>query len=198
MSQLGIFCGTFNPIHWGHLLMAEFSRQQLGLERVYFVTTPNPPHRHFDILDSQRRHELVAAAVADNKYYEASTVELEREGPSYTIETLREFKRQHGPAGLNLIIGEDNLQYIGKWKDAAEIFSLARIVVAPRTKQIVKPTDPQEPAPLPKGANVIKLQLPHVNVSSSEIRRRLRENQSVLYLVPRAVNSILHAKRLYL
>ena len=114
--------------------MAEYSREQLGLDRVFFITSPNPPHRHFDILDADQRYALVSQAVADNPCYEASRIELDRNGTSYTIDTLRELHRQYPQAELNLIIGEDNLQYIGKWKNAAEIFSLARIIVAPRTK----------------------------------------------------------------
>jgi nicotinate-nucleotide adenylyltransferase len=197
MEKLGIFCGTFNPIHWGHLLMAEYSCEQLGLNRVFFITSPNPPHRHFDLLDAAERYDLVLHAVADNPNYEASRIEMDRQGISFTIDTLRTMHAQHPKAELNLILGEDNLQYIGKWKDAREIFSLARIVVAPRSKQIIKPTDPQEPAPMPRQARVVTLDLPHVNVSGSEIRRRLREGKSVLYMVPAAVNRRLMEKRLY-
>jgi nicotinate-nucleotide adenylyltransferase len=196
--QLGVFCGTFNPIHWGHLLMAEYGRLQLGLEKVLFITSPSPPHRHFDLLDAEHRHELVSAAVADNPHYQASRAELERGGTSYTIDTVRTLHEQFPDSRLNLIIGQDNLQYIGKWKQAQEIFRLCRIIVAPRTKQIIKPTDPQEEAALPAHARVIVLDLPHVNVSSSEIRRRLREGKSVNYLVPKPVADILKAKRLYL
>ena len=178
--------------------MAEYGRLQLGLTKVLFITSPNPPHRHFDILDAERRHELVSAAVAGNPHYQASRAELERGGTSYTIDTLRSLREQFPDSGLDLIIGEDNLQYIGKWKQAAEIFRLCRIVVAPRSKQIIKPTDPQEPATVPSHARVIRLDLPHVNVSSSEIRRRLREGKSVNYLVPAAVAGLLKEKRLYL
>jgi nicotinate-nucleotide adenylyltransferase len=197
-AQLGIFCGTFNPIHWGHLLMAEFSRRQLGLDKVFFITSPNPPHRHFDILDAQERFELVSAAVANNPHFEASRAELDRSGTSYTIDTVRTFHQQYPDAGLHLIIGEDNLQYMGKWKNAGEIFDMAQLVVAPRTKQIIKPTDPQEASALPKQTRVATLDLPHVNVSSSDIRQRLRQGRSVLYMVPPAVNHLLKEKRSYL
>lgn len=197
-SKIGVMCGTFNPIHWGHLLMAEFARQDLGLDRVLFITSPNPPHRHEDLLDAELRFKLVSSAVADNPDYEASRIELDRQGPSYTIDTLKQLQQLYPDSELYLIIGEDNLQYVASWKQADEIFRLAHIVVAPREKQINKPTDSQKPAALPASARVTTLSLPHVNVSSSEIRKRLREGLSVLYLVPAKVNKLLLETKAYL
>jgi nicotinate-nucleotide adenylyltransferase len=163
-----------------------------------FITSPNPPHRHHDLLDGELRHELVSAAVAQNPHFESSRIELERSGPSYTVDTLEALRKQYPTASLNLIIGEDNLPFIARWYRAADIFAAARIVVAPRQSRIVKPTDPQEAGALPPNARLISLDLPHVNVSSSQIRQRLRAGESIKYLVPHAVNDIMQAKRLFL
>lgn len=92
-TEIGVFCGTFNPIHLGHLLIAECARDQFGLEKVFFVTSPRPPHRSTDLLDGEARHLMVSAAVADNPHFEASRLELERSGPSYTSETIRSLLR---------------------------------------------------------------------------------------------------------
>lgn len=196
--EIGLFGGTFNPIHWGHLLIAESARDQLKLEKILFITSPNPPHRHTDIIDAEMRHRLVSAAVADNPNFEASRVELERSGPSYTIDTLRTLKPLYPDARLNLIIGEDNLQYLHQWHEAAEIFKLCRIVVAARAKQATHENKLENPSGSLDEADIVQLEFPLVPVSSSDIRRRLREKRSVLYLVPSAVNHVLLAEGLFI
>jgi nicotinate-nucleotide adenylyltransferase len=198
-KQIGVFCGTFNPIHWGHLLMAESARDQGGLEEVLFITSPNPPHRKDDLLDAESRHELVEAAVSDNQLFEPSRMELDRSGgPSYTVDTLKTLAERYG-AGveLNLIIGQDNLGYIGQWHKAAEIFTLCTLLVAPRVKQPAHAGAPTEEKKLPADARLTMLDIPHIPVSSSAIRSRLRNGRSVLYMVPPAVDKILREKRYY-
>jgi nicotinate-nucleotide adenylyltransferase len=196
-QRFGVFCGTFNPIHLGHLLMADFALKTLKLDRVIFVTSPAPPHRRVDLLEAEQRYNLVSAAVAGNPEYEASRIELDRAGPSYTIDTIKQLKREHPDSQLYLIIGEDNLQYIASWKQADEIFQCAQLVVAPRVKQTDKTVDPQIAKALPPSARVITLDLPHVNVSSSEIRKRLRAGESIAALVPPAVNDMLVKTKAY-
>jgi nicotinate-nucleotide adenylyltransferase len=199
-KQIGVFCGTFNPIHWGHLFMAESARDQAELEEVLFITSPNPPHRKDDLLDAEQRHELVEAAVADNEWFEPSRMELERSGgPSYTVDTLKALAKRFGDGvQLNLIIGQDNLNYIGQWHKAEEIFGLCRLLVAPRVKQPVHAGAPTEEKKPPADARLLMLDIPHIPVSSSVIRSRLRNGRSVLYMVPPAVDKILRDKRYYL
>lgn len=192
--RLGVFCGTFNPIHWGHLLVTEIARDQFSLDKVLFITSPTPPHRSKDLLDAESRYELVSAAVESNPHFEASRIELERSGPSFTIDTLEELKARHSQTPeFHLIIGQDNLGQISSWKRADDIFSLAKIIIAPRGV-------PDREAVLkavPKNARVDIIDFPPVPVSGSLIRNRLRENKSVLYLVPGPVNKILLEKGHY-
>jgi len=194
VKDLGVFCGTFNPIHWGHLLLAECARDQFELYKVLFITSARPPHRHSDLLDAENRHALVEAAVADNPFFEASRLELDRPHLSYTVETLKELKSEYGKdVRLNLIVGGDNVSSLGQWHKAEEIFKLCRILAAPR---LMPPTDrgaelvEQNPG-APEGADCQVIDFPPTSVSSSEIRQRVREGKSVLYMVPAAVNAIL-------
>lgn len=206
MAKFGVFCGTFNPIHWGHLFMAECAREQAGLDKIMFITSPNPPHRKDDLLEAEHRHELVIAALADNPVFEASTLELVRTvggAPSYTVDTLLELKALLTPEfgdslELSLIIGQDNLNYIGQWHRADDIFRLAQLVVAPRVKQPAHAGAPTVEKLPPPEARVLMLDLPLIPVSSSEIRNRLRAGRSVLYMVPTEVAKILRDKRYYL
>ena len=198
-KELGIFCGTFNPIHWGHLLMAETARDQLHLDKMLIVTSPNPPHRNTDLLDGETRFRLVQAALQDNPNFIASRLEIDRAGPSYTVDTLRAVRAEYGEdVRINFLVGEDNLEYIGSWHESAEIFRIARIVVAPRACQMVSANAHVVEPKLPGGADIVFIELSHVPVSSSDIRKRLRDRRSVLYLVPPAVNKILQSEALYL
>ena len=181
--------------------MAESARDQASLERVLFITSPNPPHRKTDLLDAEHRHELVIAACADNPAFEPSRMELDRSGPSYTVDTLEQLAERFaadGGAELNLIIGQDNLNFIGQWHRANSIFALCRLLVAPRVKQPVHEGAPAEEKQPPADARVLMLDTPHIPVSSSAIRSRLRDGRSVLYLVPPDVEKILREKRYYI
>ncbi|MBX9723479.1 MAG: nicotinate-nicotinamide nucleotide adenylyltransferase, partial [Candidatus Obscuribacterales bacterium] len=127
-TEIGVFCGTFNPIHWGHLMLAEFACDQFELDRVIVVTSPNPPHRHQDLLDAEQRHELVVAACLGNGNLQPSRIELDRTGPSYTVDTLRAISEQESKNAenvrLNLIVGQDNLPFLKEWHDSATLFTL--------------------------------------------------------------------------
>lgn len=196
--ELGVFCGTFNPIHWGHLVMAEMARDQLDLEYVMMVTSPSPPHRHSDLLEAESRFELVAAACQDNPKFFASRIELERTGPSFTSDTLLQIDRDLKDVGvrINFIIGEDNLPFISQWNRAEEIFKLCRLVIAPRDKQ-PHHTDYMIPSDLPSYVDAVWLTIPHIGVSSSNVRERIKQNKSVLYLVPPKVEAIIKVKGFY-
>lgn len=195
MKELGIFCGTFNPIHWGHLLLAEFARDEFNLEKVIFVTSPSPPHRNDGLLNAEMRHELVTAACKSNADFEPSRIELERTGPSYTVDTLRAFKAQFGDnVRLNLLLGQDNLIGLKDWHEADSLFALCRILVASRqssvTREILNSL-------LPANAQFELINFPQVPVSSSMIRQRLREKKSVLFLVTKEVNQLLLSNKHY-
>ncbi len=192
MQELGVFCGTFNPVHWGHLLLAERARDQFGLSKVLFITSARPPHRHLDLLDGESRHRMVEEAVKENPYFEACRLELDRPGLSFTVDTLRQLTKTYGPeVRLSLLVGGDNISLLNQWNQSGEIFQLCRLLVAPR----LVPGEAGERAPV--GADLAMIDLTPVPVSSSEIRCRLRQGRSVLYLVPPAVNSLLTAHSYY-
>ena len=188
MQEIGVFCGTFNPIHWGHLLLAEYARDQYNLEKVLIVTSAIPPHRSDGIIDAQFRHEMVKAACSQSPYFESSSIELERAGPSYTVDTLRYFSRVYEDARLNLILGQDNLSQLKTWHQPEALFSLCRILVASRHSAI---TAAEIAADLPPQAQVSVIDFPNIPVSSSMVRQRLREQRSVRFLVSPAVHDLL-------
>ncbi|MBU6450425.1 MAG: nicotinate-nucleotide adenylyltransferase [Cyanobacteria bacterium REEB67] len=135
MNEIGLFCGTFNPIHLGHLLIAECARDQFKLAKVIFVTSPMPPHRSGGLLPGWDRHAMVVAAIAGNENFEASTVELERPGPSYTIDTVKQIRSLYNDdVRISLIIGGDNVPFLKEWHHANELTTLCRLLVAPRLR----------------------------------------------------------------
>jgi nicotinate-nucleotide adenylyltransferase len=200
LQQIGLFCGTFNPIHCGHLLVAECARDQFFLEKVIFVTSARPPHRQDVFLASVERHAMVSAAVADNPFFVASTVEIERNGPSYTADTLKHFISLYGEGVcLSLLIGGDNVVSLRSWHRFEEIYQHCRLLIAPRYSENANSNNALsdlERIAL-KGANFELIDFPFVDISSSTIRRRIKANRSVLYMVPKVVNEIIEARRHY-
>jgi nicotinate-nucleotide adenylyltransferase len=218
VTQIGLFCGTFNPIHMGHLLVAECAGDQFKLDRVIFVTSARPPHRSDVFLPSQARHDMVVKAVSGNSRFEASTIELDREGPSYTVDSIRQFRETYGEGcGLNLLIGGDNIIHLRSWYKVDEIFKSCRLLIAPRfsegpsdgvhatmhdgTNQMTleRPLNPLSDLErqVLKGARYEIIQFPFVEISSSTIRKRIQEGRSILYMVPSAVDDIIKRKGYY-
>jgi nicotinate-nucleotide adenylyltransferase len=203
VRELGVFCGTFNPIHWGHLLIAECARDQFKLEKVIFVISPRPPHRSDLLLDAQARFLLVSAAVATSPNFEASRIELERSGPSYTADTIKQLSSQlnsHDSASwrINLILGGDNLSYLNTWYDHRYILRTCRILVAPRRTGIGEELTTESAEKMyPENTNVEIIEFPDIAISSSAVRKRLRERKSVLYMVPPAVNELILARNFF-
>ena len=222
MRELGLFCGTFNPIHIGHLLIAEAARDQFALDSVILVTSPRPPHRSSDLLDGEARHMLVSAAVAENKHFTASRIEIDREGKSYTSETVRQIAKEafekYGDNNwrINLIVGADNVEYLPSWHDAKYLLESCRFLVAPRMLPTVDKTDKEDSdsettdsvlatvskVELPKNLTSYAdsfetIEFPYVAISSSAIRARLKAGKSVLYMVPPAVNELLLTRKFY-
>lgn len=200
MRQIGLFSGTFNPIHMGHLIIAECARDQFKLEKVLFVTSPAPPHRADTLLDGRARHEMVKAATAENPYFEPSSIEIERTGPSYTIDTVKELRTTHGEdIRINLIIGGDNLPQLHTWKNYEELLALCRILVVPRlryvdeTEKAVRVVGLESPNTNIgfEGADIVIIDFPGIKISGSNIRERVRAEKTVLYMVPPAVNELI-------
>ncbi len=173
-KRLGIFGGTFNPIHNGHLLLAESAREKLKLERILFIPTASPAHKpHKDLLPAAARLQMVRLAIRGNPIFAASDIELRRGGISYTVDTLQTIKQLYPQAQLYLLVGQDMLGV--RWRSWAIIRRLAKVAVAAR------------PGAHTKNERVIALGMPLVGIASSDIRDRLWRGLSIRYQVPAAV-----------
>lgn len=186
--RLGIFGGTFDPPHIGHLIAAQAVHEQLGLDRVLFVPAGVPPHkRDEEITAGDLRLEMLRAAVPEDDRFEVSDVELERDGPSYTVDTLRRLRTDHPDAELFLAIGADQLSEFGSWKDPDEIAALATLVTFGRSGE--SPDAERWPAE--------KVDVPEVDLSSTLIRQRVADGRPIRYLVPPGVEKIIRVRGLY-
>lgn len=186
MMKLGIFGGTFNPVHTGHLLLAESARETLALDRVLFVPTRQPPHkRAAGLLPGPVRLELIQLAIRDHPAFVASDIELQREGPSYSIDTVNILHRQLPQAKLFLLIGQDMLGV--RWLAWEELAGRCTIVVAHRSGGHASKRE----------RGVKWLAMPQVDISSSDIRARLAAGRSIRYLVPPAVERYIYQHQLY-
>ncbi len=192
--RLGVFGGTFDPVHLGHLIVAEAARSEARLDRVLFVLSPRPPHKNTEALAPvSHRLTMLRLALAGNPCFSVSTLEVQRAGASYTVDTLRQLQTasEYVAPELHLIIGMDSLAAFAQWREPETIIQLAQLLVYPRLE-----ADPQSVRPEFLRACRI-LDAPIVEISSTEIRRRLQSNNTVRYLVPESVRYYLEANRLY-
>jgi nicotinate-nucleotide adenylyltransferase len=187
--RLGIFGGTFDPPHLGHLVAASDAAQVLGLDRVLWVPAAVHPFKRERVAaPPQARLEMVRAAVAGDERFEACDLELRRPGPSYTVATLRELHARHPGAELFFLTGADNLRELPQWREPDEVVRLARLVVVSRRGEGV-------PAGLPYPA--VAVPVTRVDVSSTELRRRVAAGQTTRYLVPEPVRAVIDRLGLY-
>ena len=195
--RLGLMGGTFDPIHVGHLILAEQAREQFGLEKVLFVTSAQPPHKLAEpVSDAAHRLEMTRLAVADSDLFECSTIEIERGGPSYTIDTVKQVLELYGPdTEVYVLVGADEGRDLMKWREPYEMQRLAKIVVANRPGLPV--SDVIGILPEDFAGAITPLEMPGVDISSTDLRERVRSGRSVRYLVPRAVEEYIWSKGLY-
>lgn len=185
--RIGVFGGTFDPPHIGHLVVAQEVHFRLRLDRVLWVPAAVPPHkRDLDITPGALRLAMVRAAVGDDERFEASDIELRRDGPSYTVDTLRELREGHPDDELFLIVGADQLAELGTWKEPEEIRRLATVVGLARAGEVATGVD---------GARLVEV--PRVDVSSTGIRRRVGAGEPVSYLIITGVEDIIRRQALY-
>ena len=199
---LGVFGGTFDPIHVAHLAVAEAARDALGLERVLFIPNRQPPHKPDQVVTpAADRLAMVRAAIADNPAFETSTIELDREGPSYTSDTLETLRSERLAAGgsgdIALILSVEALAGLATWHEPVRVLELATLVVAPRDGS--PDIEAESIARLVPGVEprVVMLDGPRMRLSASDIRHRAAEGRSVRYLVPDAVAAYIGDQALY-
>jgi len=196
--RMGIFGGTFDPPHVGHLLIAEWAREQLGLERVIFVPSGTPPHKLSRARSSApSRLAMTRLAVHGNPAFEVSALETRRRGPSFTIDTVRVFRRAHEHSRLYLIIGADSLDEFHTWRDPDSIASEVTLAVAGRPGAASGPARAERRAPRRFASAVVWLDNPGLDVSSSGIRARARRGRSLRYLVPDRVARYIESHEFY-
>jgi nicotinate-nucleotide adenylyltransferase len=194
--NLGILGGTFDPIHYAHLFIAEEARVRYGLDRVLIVPNAIPPHKQsHPVGDPAHRVAMVQAAIESNPAFECSLVELERPGPSYTVDTLKRLLDQNAGAELFFITGLDTILEIPTWYRPEQVVQLTRFIAAERPGYS---WDPGEQT-LPEGlANrVLPLATPQLDISSTDIRRRVREGLPIRYLTPDPVIGYIECHGLY-
>lgn len=198
LHKIGIIGGTFDPIHIGHLIIAQSAFEELGLEKIIFMPSGNPPHKNKkNITDAIRRLEMVKLAIDNNKNFVYSDFEIKREGLIYTSDTLRLIKEQHNNYELYFIVGADSLFDIEKWHEPDKIFRLCKLVVADRddsNETIIKKKDflCQK-----YNAEIFYIKSPLVNVSSSYIRNCILNSKSIKYLVTDEVENYIRNNKLY-
>ena len=196
----GVLGGTFNPIHLGHLLIAEEVRIALGLEQVLFVPAGKPWMKHEDDLaPGEHRWEMVLRALASNPAFGASRVDLDRPSPSYAIDTLRDLLREHpGPCDYYFIMGMDALHELPKWKQPRRMLELCKVAVVRRPGNNSEETLGAVERALPGlGDRVSFVEGPLIEISSTDIRRRCREGLSIKYRVPELVEEYIQEHGLY-
>jgi len=199
--RIGIFGGTFDPIHLGHLVIAEQSREQAGLDQVWFVPSARPPNKlDREITSFDKRAEMVQLAIAGNPAFELNEIEKDRPGPSFTADTLADLHRHHPQTEFHLILGSDCLPEFPSWHEPARIVSLAKLVVATRPGwPLCSAEDLRFSLRLPRKTplHLQLVQVPQVDFSSRDLRRRIAEGRSVRYFVPSAVLAYIQDKKLY-
>jgi nicotinate-nucleotide adenylyltransferase len=189
--RFGVFGGTFDPVHLGHLILAEQCREQARLDRVLFVLAPRPPHKlDQSITPFHHRLEMLELAIAGYPAFQISQIERNRDGPSYTVDTLRELRQQQPGDEFSLMIGSDTLADLPNWREPVEIAKLTTLLVAERTDS---PAD----LPLPVAFKRERVRMPLIQISSSDIRERVCQGRSIRYLTPRAVECYIATHRLY-
>ena len=188
--KIGIFGGTFDPPHNGHLIAAQDACEALQLDRLLFIPAGNPSHkRDQSISPAAIRLEMLQAAVVGDNRFEVSDVELRRPGFSYTADTLRQLKDMHPGAEFYLLLGADQVRDLPTWYQPEEVARLARIVLISRSGI--------DAVPQVESLVFTTVRITRIDVSASDIRQRVAEGRSIRYLVPAAVETIIRERGLY-
>jgi nicotinate-nucleotide adenylyltransferase len=197
-SRIGILGGTFDPPHVGHLWLASLAADELGLDRVLFLPAARPPHKQSHGLSaSTDRLLMTRLAISGDDGFELSALEMDRTGPSFTVDSIEELRRMHGPsARLFLVMAADSLAQIDTWREPDRLLSMIEWAVGPR------PGSELDRAMVEQrfGTAVGRIHLldgPALDVSSSELRRRVATGRTIRYLVPRSVEQHIHDRELY-
>lgn len=197
--RLGIMGGTFDPVHYGHLVAAEGARYSFSLEKVIFIPAGNPPHKPDRIItEPSIRYEMTSLAVASNPFFCASDLEIRRDGPSFTIDTVRYMMRLHPDQRIYFITGADALLEISTWKNFEVLLSICNFVAATRPGyRLLELKEKLDSLRDNLKQNISYMEVPALAISSTDIRQRVREGRPIKYLLPESVEDYIIQNNLY-
>jgi len=199
-KKIGLIGGTFDPLHFGHLLAAERAREEYKLEKVYFIPSANPPHKNYQgMAQPQDRFEMVEMAIKDNPYFEISDIEFVRTGYSYTIDTVNAFINIMGQdCKIYFIIGTDNVGEILRWKNADELMKKVEFIAMTRPgkweEELVKNLNRLNE----NKCRINIVEMPLIHIESTDIRGRVEKGRSIKYLVPSDIEKYILTKKIYI
>lgn len=198
-SRLGIMGGTFDPIHYGHLVTAEAARARFNLDRVIFVPTGQPPHKlNQQVSSARHRYLMTVLATITNPFFEVSSVEIDRKGLTYTIDTVREFIRRFGDdTELFFITGADAVLDILSWREVDNLAKLCQFIAATRPGFSMADLNRIKTAIRACSGVVHEIEVPALAISSTDIRQRVKERRPIKYLVPESVEYYILKNGLY-
>jgi len=199
MKKIGIMGGTFNPIHMAHLMLAEQAYEQFQLDKILFMPTKKPPHKSLkEIISDEHRINMILKAIEGNPHFELSTLEVEREGTTYTVDTLTYLRSLNKEEEYYFIIGGDSLFDIESWKEPSRVFQLSHILASNRNQVNETELNNQMTKLMEQyNAKIELIQIPTIEISSHEIRQRCKAKKSIRYFVPYAVYRYILEHRLY-
>lgn len=198
--RIGIFGGTFDPIHMGHLILAEQCRQQAKLDRVWFLPAAHPPHKsEYPVTRFEQRCEMIELATAGHPAFRIERLEKELPAPSYTAKTLAELHRRHPEDEFFLLMGSDGLPDLPGWFEPRQVIEHAGLIIVPRPGVMLWTAERLALA-LKIEATAVRLQFvacPMIEISSRELRRAVADDMSIRYLAPRAVEEYIRDRKLF-
>lgn len=187
--KIGLYGGTFDPIHFGHLITATYVKEIRQLDKIIFMPCYISPLRQQELrLSSVDRYNMVKSSISEIPYFSVSDLEINRAEISYTIDTIKELKKTYND--IELIIGYDNLLVFDKWKDPDEIFNLVKVIVVNRKVEIIPLNNTYFP-------DAILIDNPLIEISASQIRNRIANNLNIDFLVPQIVKEYIYKNKLY-
>jgi nicotinate-nucleotide adenylyltransferase len=195
-SRLGVMGGTFDPIHYGHLVTAEEALNQFGLDGVFFVPTGKPWMKaHGAVSPAEYRYLMTVIATSSNPLFRVSSMEVDRDGPTYTVDTLRGLKQELGTeVDLFFVTGADAVLEIVQWKEPGDLFELAHFIAATRPGYDIAAFEAHAPN---KHPGITVMNVPALAISSTDIRTRVHQGRPIRYLVPEGVKSYIEKAELY-
>ena len=196
IRKIGIMGGTFNPIHNGHVALADAAYKAFSLDKILFMPSGNSYMKQH-VLDNSKRVSMVSKAIESISYFELSTIEVERFGNTYTSETLQQLTQQNPDVQYYFIMGADSLFHIEKWKDPEIIFQLSTLICMVRDDYNMADIKKKGAELAQRGADILYLNMPKIDISSTDIRNRVKLHQSISELVPEKVEKYILQEHLY-